>query len=42
MGGGPGGSDEDGYDMRKALVRDKKRETVRDSQKGMNVVVDVQ
>lgn len=29
-------------DMRKALPRDSKRETVRDSQKGMNTVVDVQ
>ncbi|CAO1613517.1 unnamed protein product [Sympodiomycopsis kandeliae] len=40
-GGGVDGKDEDGYDMRKALPRDTKRETVRDSKKGINVVIDV-
>ncbi|PWN22168.1 acyl-CoA N-acyltransferase [Microstroma glucosiphilum] len=40
QGGGPGGSDEDGYDMRKALPRDTKRETVRESSKGMKVFVE--
>lgn len=29
-------------DMRKALPKDSKRETVRDSSRGINVVVDVQ
>lgn len=42
QGGGPlPGKDEDGYDMRKALPKDVKRETVRESRKGLNVVVDV-
>ncbi|KAH0447950.1 hypothetical protein IEQ34_023217 [Dendrobium chrysotoxum] len=35
QGGGPNGTDEDGYDMRKALARDSKRETVRDGVAGM-------
>lgn len=39
QGGGPGGRDEDGYDMRKALPRDKKLETVRDGNVGRNTVV---
>ncbi|CAO1635648.1 unnamed protein product [Parajaminaea phylloscopi] len=41
-GGKEPGQDEDGYDMRKALARDVKRETVRESKNGINVVVDVQ
>lgn len=39
QGGGPGGKDEDGLDMRKALSRDSKRMTVRDSKVGRNTVV---
>ncbi|PWN41527.1 putative N-acetyltransferase 5 [Ceraceosorus guamensis] len=38
-GGGAGGTDENGWDMRKALSRDKKRETARDGKKGRTVVV---
>lgn len=40
QGGGPNGTDEDGYDMRKALARDSKRETVRDGVAGRNTIVD--
>lgn len=40
-GGAKPGQDEDGYDMRKALPKDAKRETVRESAKGINVVVDI-
>jgi N-terminal acetyltransferase B complex catalytic subunit len=39
QGGGPGGRDEDGFDMRKALARDTRRETVRDGQAGRNTTV---
>ncbi|PWN25681.1 acyl-CoA N-acyltransferase [Jaminaea rosea] len=41
-GGGKGGAeDEDGFDMRKALPRDTKRETIRPSEKGIKTFVDV-
>ncbi|PWN90102.1 putative N-acetyltransferase 5 [Acaromyces ingoldii] len=39
QGGGQAGRDEDGFDMRKALPRDTKKETVRDGKVGRNTVV---